>query len=501
MRRSHFCFCLLCALVGAALAVLLLMPPTAHAAPAKPVSFIQEVAPILKESCWGCHGSKNPKGKLDMTKYVSFRKGGTKDDPISPGKPGDSYIIDVLTRTGKGRMPPKDSGDELPKAQIDLISRWIAEGAKLDPELKPEADLYKELRIRWVPPAPPAVYPFPVTITALAFTPDGKKLVVSGHHELTVWDVDSGKLEKRIRTRARRATAMAFLPDGKLVVTGGRPGEEGDVRVYNINGGMPKVENGVAIIDGVNDPTVMVARLLDADDEVLCLALSADGKKLAVGGCDRLVNVWDISAGVTAAKLEQSIENHADWVFGVAFSPDGKHLLTCSRDKTAKVWDLTTKESVITFPDHQNTVYAVLASKDGKFGISCGEDAQVRVFNATGEGKQVRTSPGHGRGIFKMVAHPKQPLLVTCSADMTVRIWNADNGAAVRALSGHTDWVFAVAVSPDGEKIASGAFNGDVRLWKTADGALIRAFPASPGLTPPAPPMPPMPPKPMPPKK
>jgi WD40 repeat protein/mono/diheme cytochrome c family protein len=497
MRRSHFCFCLLCALVGAALAVLLLAP-TAARAQAKPVSFIQEVAPILKESCWGCHGAKNPKGKLDMTKYASFRKGGTKDDPIVPGKPDDSYIINVLTKTGKGRMPPKDSGDELPKPQIDLIARWIAEGGKLDAEVKPDADLLKELRIRWVSPLAPAVYPFPVTITALAFTPDGKKLVVSGHHELTIWDVESGKLEKRIRTRARRATAMVFLADGKLVVSGGRPGEEGELRVYNINGGTPKVENGVAYLDGVTDPAVLVKQLitpLDADDEILCLAVSADGKKLAAGGCDRLVHVWDISAGITAAKLEQSIENHADWVFSVAFTPDGKHLLTSSRDKTAKVWDLTTKESVITFPDHQNTVYGVLSSKDSKFGISCGEDAQVRVFNATGEGKQVRASGGHGRGVFKVVAHPKQPLLVTCSADTTVRIWNADNGAAVRALNGHTDWVFAVAVSPDGERIASGAFNGEVRLWKTADGALIRAFPASPGLVPPAPPMPPMPPK------
>jgi WD40 repeat protein len=498
MSRTHFCFCLFCAIIGAALAVLLLAPQSAHAAPPKPVSFIGEIAPVLKESCWGCHGAKNPKGKLDMTKYTSLRKGGTKDDPIVPGKPDDSYIMDVLSRTGKGRMPPIDNADPLPKPQIDLIARWIAEGAKLDAEIKPEADLLKELRVRWVPPVPPVVYPFPVTITALVFTPDGKKIVASGHHELTIWDAESGKLEKRVRTRARRATAMAFLPDGKLVVAGGRPGEEGELRVYNINGGTPKIDNGVAYLDGVNDPAVLIKQLLtplDADDEVLCLAVSGDGKKLAAGGCDRLVHVWDISAGVAAAKLEQSIENHADWVFGVAFSPDGKHLLTCSRDKTAKVWDLTTKESVITFPEHQNTVYAVLPSKDGKLGLSVGEDAQLRAWASSGEGKQVRASGGHGRGIFKLVAHPKQPLVVTCSADTTVRTWNADNGAAVRAMSGHTDWVFALAISPDGERIASGSFNGEVRTWKTADGALVRAFPASPGMAPPMPPTPPPAPK------
>jgi hypothetical protein len=492
MTRSHTCCCVLCAALGLALALLLLAraEPAVAAAPAGPVSFINDVAPILRESCFGCHGAKNPKGKLDMTRYASLRKGGTKDDPIAPGKPDDSYILDVLKATDRTRMPPKEAGDPLPAEKIAVIERWIEQGAKLDGNIARDADLLKELRLRWVPPAPPAAYPFPVTVTALAFTPDGKKLVVSGHHELTVWGVDSGKLEKRVRTRARRAMAMAFLPDGKLAVAGGRPGEEGDVRVYDLNAGTPRVENGVAFLDGVNDKAVLVKPLLDADDEVLCLAVSPDGKKLASGGCDRVVNVWDLSPGYAATKLEQSIENHADWVFGVAFSPDGKHLLTCSRDKTAKVWDLAAKESLITFPDHQNAVYGVAASKDGKLGFSVGEDNQLRTWNAAGEGKQVRASGGHGRAVLKLVAHPKQPLLITCSADQTVRVWNADNGAAVRTLSGHTDHVYAVAVSPDGTLIASGSYNGEVKVWKVADGTLVKAFNATPGLPAPVPPTP-----------
>jgi WD40 repeat protein len=488
MLRSRFCFCVLCTALGLALAYLLFFHAAlpASAQGTKPVSFLNEVAPLLKEKCMGCHGAKNPKGKLDMTHYASLRKGGTKDDPIVPGKPEDSFLIDALTApdNNKIRMPPKDTGDRLPKEKIALIERWIKEGAKLDPEVKPDADLLRELRLRWKPPTPAAVYPFPLTITALAFTPDGKKLVIGGHHELMVWDVATAKLEKRIYTRARRAMAMLFLPDGKLVVAGSRPGEEGDVRVYNIQSGTPKVVNGVGILDGVNDKSVLLKQLLESDDEVLCLALRADGKKLASGGCDRIVNVWDLSGGLANAKLEQSIENHADWVFAVAFAPDGKHLVTGSRDKTAKVWDLVAKESVLTFPDHQNAVYGVAIKADGKVGYSVGEDNQLRTWNATGEqgGKQVRANPGHAKVILKLVAHPKQPLLVTCSADQTVRIWNADNGTPVRTLSGNTDYVFAVAVSPDGNLVASGAYNGEVHVWKVADGSVVKTFNASPGL-------------------
>src|SRR5690348_5064472 len=107
MLRSHRCFCILCAALAAALAMMMLLTTqTAHAAaPKGSVSFINDVAPILKEKCFGCHGAKNPKGKLDMTKYQTFRKGGTNDDPIDPGNPDDSYLITVLTETDKKRMP------------------------------------------------------------------------------------------------------------------------------------------------------------------------------------------------------------------------------------------------------------------------------------------------------------------------------------------------------------------------------------------------------------
>src|SRR5262249_47821933 len=124
MLRSRLLFSVLYPLLGLAplLVTVRPAPPSAAAqatvAEKGPVSFINDVAPILKENCFACHDSKKRKGKLDMTTYEGFRKGGDQDDPVAPGKPEESLILDRLTAQDKSRMPPKESGETLPKEKI-----------------------------------------------------------------------------------------------------------------------------------------------------------------------------------------------------------------------------------------------------------------------------------------------------------------------------------------------------------------------------------------------
>lgn len=485
MRLTRFRLCILCAALAALTAWLIMSAPVARAQE-KSISFINDVAPILKENCFACHDAKKRSGKFDMTTFEKLVAGGAEGEGITAGKHADSELYKLIVSQKERRMPPrKDNLSPVPSAQAEVIKTWIDQGAKLDAGLDAKADLVKELRTRWKAPPPPTKYPYPTIINSLAFTSEGKQLVIGGHHELTVWEAASGKLLKRIHTRAERAYAMAFLPDGKLAVAGGRPGQEGDVRIFDING-PSKNDGDVQILDGVNDSKVMLKQLLDTEDSVLCLAISVDGKHIAAGGCDRTVRVWEYPS----YKLEQSIENHADWVLGVVFSPDGKLLLSCSRDKTAKVWDLAAKESVLTFPDHQQPVFGVAVKADSKVGFSAGADKQLRMWNATGEGKQIKALGGHGDEILKVIQHPTQPILVTTGADKLVKVWGLDSGAQLKALSGLNDHVFAAAISPDGKQVAAGGYDGEVKIWNVADGAVVKGFNASPGYVPPTPPMP-----------
>ncbi len=70
-------------------------------------------------------------------------------------------------------------------------------------------------------------------------------------------------------------------------------------------------------------------------DSVRSVAFSPDGRRIASGGADRTVRVWDARTGQQTLTLN----GHTDGVLGVAFSPDGHRLASASDDGTVKVWD------------------------------------------------------------------------------------------------------------------------------------------------------------------
>ncbi|MCW0217199.1 MAG: DUF1549 domain-containing protein, partial [Prosthecobacter sp.] len=93
------------------------------------VNFYKEVMPILDSNCFSCHQGSKTKGDLKLDSLADALKGGESDGPaIVPGKPEKSAIIDRVTSTDEDFiMPPK--GHPLTAEQIDVMKRWISEGA------------------------------------------------------------------------------------------------------------------------------------------------------------------------------------------------------------------------------------------------------------------------------------------------------------------------------------------------------------------------------------
>ena len=433
--------------------------PTPPPNPA-PVSFLKDLAPVLVQNCIACHNAKKSEGKYVMTTFAQLAKGGKAGQGVNlaAGDPDASYFVELCRLDGEPRMPWKM--DPLPPSSIALIERWVKEGAKYD-GTNPTEEWLVALR-KLNPPTVPASYPSAVPITALAFGPDGSKLVASGYHEVTTWNTSEGALADRTQGIAERTHDIAFSSDGKWLATaGGDPGQYGSVRLWAV------------APDGKLTPSHEFPETIDS---AFAVAFSPDSTKLAAAGADRAVRIWEVATG----KDLMTIEDHADWIFDLAWSPDGKRIATASRDKTSKVFDAEKKEVLATFPGHADIVYCVAFAPDGKSLVTGGNDNQLRVWNPDDDAKQTKVVGGFGGAVFRLPLSSDGKTLAATGADKVVRVFEDFNPK--HALSGHTDWIYSLAFAPDGKTLASGSWDGEVRLWSLPDGKPARQFVAAPGL-------------------
>ena len=120
------------------------------------------------------------------------------------------------------RMP--FGGKPLPEHQIQLMKRWIAEGAKDD---SPAGGADTAARKQTVYHAAPLV-------TAIAFSPGGEQLAVSGYHEIILLSAD-GVLQARLQGLSMRISSLAYSPDGTtLAAVGGDPARMGELQIWNV---------------------------------------------------------------------------------------------------------------------------------------------------------------------------------------------------------------------------------------------------------------------------
>lgn len=98
-------------------------------ASAADIDFDRDVAPILEDNCWHCHGEDEQESglRLDLRPHL-LRGGDSGLASVVPGNPEKSYLLEVVNHVDEDMaMPPDD--DKLPEHEIELLTRWIKEGA------------------------------------------------------------------------------------------------------------------------------------------------------------------------------------------------------------------------------------------------------------------------------------------------------------------------------------------------------------------------------------
>src|SRR5262249_17982287 len=155
-------------------------------------------------------------------------------------------------------------------------------------------------------------------VQGLAFAEDGKSVFsASGdYRSIFQWDVETGREIRRL-TGSQRVFCLALSRDGKTLAVGGAMG-------------------GINLLDAATGKPVNP--YAGPQGRAFCVAFSPDGKMVASGGDDGVIYLWDAHTWRQSGELH----GHEFYVLRLQFSADSKTLASASEDGTVRVWDITT---------------------------------------------------------------------------------------------------------------------------------------------------------------
>jgi hypothetical protein len=230
-------------------------------------------------------------------------------------------------------------------------------------------------------------------VQAVAFAPDGRELASVGlEGTMKVWD-RRRSLPVVFEGHTGAVSRLWYRRDGRRVVTAptgyyyaGKTTKGWDPSTGELDPTLTGIEPG-DLGDEFSPPSFPIGVPPRP-------ATSPDGKQIArpltgAGGLtvqDRSKTYGRSSVLVldtTTDRVSHTLIGHTADVVGIAFSPDGRRIATASYDRTIKLWDTATGREVFTLRGHTAGLFVLAFSPDGHRIVSGGIDNSARVWDAT----------------------------------------------------------------------------------------------------------------------
>jgi WD40 repeat protein len=199
--------------------------------------------------------------------------------------------------------------------------------------------------------------------------------------------------------------------------------------------------------------------------EVLAVDISVDSTRMASGGQDGLLVIWDIETG----KLLEELSLHQGVVTAVMFHPERKLLISAGSDNKVFVYDYQQKQVLFELTRHTDDVTALALSHDKTILASAGADKKILLWSLA-SGKLLTEIQESTSWIRALSFTPDGKSLLSAGDDRKIHRWHLENSFQVYkgdVITGSTGWLLSLDSAGDtylNEIIVASGTDGKVRI-------------------------------------